>query len=119
MPVTWELRQYDREFFHKELDSFVPQKIFDAHAHLYRKSHWGRPTTMDAGPDPVTLEEFRSQMEWITPGRQTNGLFFGVGFHDGFNDSNEFVGEQIAKDRACYGHLLVSPKMDPEQMREE
>ena len=48
MKPTWEVRDYDREFFEKELDSFVPDKIFDAHAHLYRKSHWGRPTAVDS-----------------------------------------------------------------------
>ena len=77
MGVTWELREYDQEFFAKELNSFVPDKIFDAHAHLYQLSHWGRPTPMDHGPSEVTLEEFRRQMEWLTPGRQTTGLFLG------------------------------------------
>ena len=37
MKATWELRDYDREFFEKELDSFVPNRIFDAHAHLYER----------------------------------------------------------------------------------
>lgn len=36
MPITWELRDEDREFFHRELDSFVPGKVYDVHAHLWR-----------------------------------------------------------------------------------
>ena len=28
----------DRELFERELNSFVPLRIFDAHAHLYRTS---------------------------------------------------------------------------------
>src|SRR5690242_9003872 len=119
MPITWEVRDYDREFFEKELADFLPETIFDAHAHLYRKSHWGRPTPMDAGPDPVTLEEYRRQMQWIAAGRRFEGLFFGVGFHEGFQAANDFVAEEVARDRTCYGELLVPPAMDPEQMRSE
>ena len=119
MPTTWGVRDCDREFFERELSSFLPDKLFDAHAHLYRKSDWGRPTPMDAGPDPVTLEEYRRQMEWITPGRRVDGLFFGVGFHEGFQIANEFVAAEVARDNACYGQLLVPPAMDPEQMRAE
>jgi glutamate-1-semialdehyde 2,1-aminomutase len=119
MGVTWEVREYDQEFFAKELNSFVPEKMFDAHAHLYKLSHWGRPTSVDQGPSEVTLEEFRRQMEWLTPGRETAGLFFGVGFHEGFGASNQFVSEQVSKDSDCRGELLVPPSMDPEEMRQE
>jgi glutamate-1-semialdehyde 2,1-aminomutase len=117
--TTWELREEDRELFEKEIASFLPGHLFDAHAHLYRTSHWGRPGPTDAGPDPVTLDVYRAQMEWIAPRRRIDGLFFGVGFHEGFRASNEFVAAEIAKDKACYGHLLVPPSMDPEQVRDE
>src|SRR5712691_6584361 len=74
---------------------------------------------MDHGPNEVTLEEFRRQMEWLTPGRKTTGLFFGVGFHEGFKASNQFVSEQFSKDSNCRGEFLVPPSMDPEEMRQE
>ena len=119
MPITWEHRDCDQEFFDRELQSFLPSRLFDAHAHLYKKSHWGKPTAVDAGPDVIGLETYRSQMTWIAPGREITGLFFGVGFHEDFRDSNEFVAGEIAQDETCYGHLLVPPTMDPEQVREE
>lgn len=119
MPITWELRDYDLEFFDKEFRDFLPDKIFDSHAHLYRKSHWGRPTPLDAGPDVVGLEEYRRQMTWIAPDRKVTGLFFGVGFHQDFRISNEFVAREIAQDSSCYGHLLTPPTMDPELLRQE
>lgn len=117
--TKWELRDYDREFFAKHLDSFVPREIFDAHAHLYELSHWGRPTALDQGPDPATLDVFREQIEWITPGRQTSGLFFGVGFHAGSDESNDFVEREVAKDKTCFAHYLTPPTMDPEALREQ
>ena len=41
MPKTWEIRDYDREFFAKELDDFVPERMFDAHAHLFERARLG------------------------------------------------------------------------------
>ena len=117
--TNWEIRDYDREFFAKHLESFVPDRIFDAHAHLYELSHWSRPTALDHGPDPVTLEVFREQMDWITPGRPTSGLFFGAGFHAGFQASNDFVQKEVAKDSGSFAHYLVPPTMDPELLRQE
>lgn len=119
MPVTWELRDYDREFFSRELESFVPKEIFDAHAHLYRIGHWGRPTSLEHGPAVVSLEEFRRQIDWIMPGRRVTGLFFGVGFHEGFRASNEFVAAEVAQDPHSRGEMLVAPTMDPDEVRQE
>jgi len=118
MNLTWELRDYDREFFHRELDSFVPPKVFDAHAHLYRIGHWGYPHAVSAGPENVTLDEFNRQMEWIMPGREVTGLFFGVGFHDRYMESNEFVAQEALSRPGNFAEMLVSPELDPEQMRE-
>ena len=117
MPLTWELRECDQKFFERELDSFVPDKIFDAHAHLYRAPDWG-PNRI--GPQLVTLEEFRRHIDWITPGRQTTGLFFGAAFDDDrYRDCNAFVAKEIIKDPSCRGEMVVSPRMDAEEMRQE
>ncbi len=40
MPITWELREEDREFFARELDGFVHERIYDVHAHLYKYCFW-------------------------------------------------------------------------------
>ncbi|MCI0420200.1 MAG: hypothetical protein L0312_13410 [Acidobacteria bacterium] len=77
MSRTWECREYDRDFFAKELDSFIPDKIFDAHAHLYKLSHWGcdSASLFEKGPALVSFEEYQRQIEWLTPGRKTSGFF--------------------------------------------
>ena len=31
----WLARDHEMEFFRRELDSFVPDRIFDAHGHFY------------------------------------------------------------------------------------
>jgi predicted TIM-barrel fold metal-dependent hydrolase len=116
--ATWELRDYDESFFEKELNSFVPDDIFDAHAHLYRASDWGLNHPTDSGPSIVTMEEFQRQIDWVTPGRHTSGLFFGVAFNETFRDANTFVANEVAKDPASLSQMLVSPYLDPEEMRE-
>ena len=118
MAITWELRDYDREFFTKELDSFVPRRVFDAHAHLYRLEHWGYPHIVKAGPACVDLATFRKQIDWVMPGREVTGLFFGVGFHKDFMQCNEFMAQEIRPDSGSYCQMVVAPDLDAEQMRE-
>jgi predicted TIM-barrel fold metal-dependent hydrolase len=120
MPITWCLTDYDRDFFRRELESFVPDNVFDAHAHLYELSHWNSPETLKAGPATVSLETYREQIEWLTPGRKTTGLFFGVGFSElSRKISNEFVAREIGHDPRSRGLLVVCPQQDSEQVREE
>ncbi len=120
MKMTWEQRDYDLEFFHRELDSFVPDTIFDAHAHLYELWHWKVRTALAAGPESATMEVFQEQIQWITPGRETHGLFFGAGLHEGtYRASNEFLAGEAAKDPKSRGQLIVSPRQDPEEVRQE
>lgn len=119
--LTWELRQSDEEFFARELNSFVPEFLFDAHAHLYELSHTSIPRSLlEKGPHRVTLEEYRRQMEWLTPGRRVAGLFFGAGLNEQFySASNQFVSQEVAKDAESRGQLIVSPRQDCQQIRDE
>ena len=118
MTATWGLRDYDDQFFARELDSFVPDRVFDAHAHLYHIKHWERAQGAVSGPEVVTIEEFQRQIAWLMPRRKVTGLFFGVGFHAGFMESNHFVAEQVRPHSGNFSHMLVAPDMDPERVRE-
>ena len=40
----WIVTDADRALFDRELDSFVPPVIFDAHAHWYRADHFAAGT---------------------------------------------------------------------------
>jgi len=117
LQLTWELRDLDREFFKKELDGFVPDRVFDAHAHLYRSSDWGGPHPTERGPEVVSLETYHAQMEWLIPNRKIHGLFFGVAFHEGYAAANDFVSLEVAKDPVSRGEMLVPPYLDASAMR--
>ena len=120
MKLTWELTDLDREFFERELESFVPDRIFDVHAHLYELWQWKKPTILQGGPEKLPLERYQEEIQWITPGRETHALFFGGGLHpETYRVSNEYVAVQVAKDPDSRSLLIVSPHMDPEEVRQE
>ena len=54
MNGDWEILDSDRELFQRELQSFVPDRIFDAHCHLYERSQFQAdvPELVAAGPAP-------------------------------------------------------------------
>jgi glutamate-1-semialdehyde 2,1-aminomutase len=58
-------------------------------------------------------------MAWLIPRRRIHGLFFGVAFHDGHREANEFVSFEVAKDPLSRGELLTPPYLDAEAMRED
>jgi len=120
MGMTWELRDEDRETFARELDSFVPEKVYDVHAHLYRTEFWDDPITqVAAGPPDVTLEVYREQMQWLFPGREVHGIHLPLAFVADTGPGNQWVAEQMAKDSSARGHFLVRPTDDPEWVRQE
>ncbi|MBI3463545.1 MAG: hypothetical protein HY000_10880, partial [Planctomycetes bacterium] len=75
----WGVTEADRELFARELDSFVPRRIFDAHAHLYCTEHFPTasvPPLCKAGPQRVGMDAFQHSIGELIPGRETDGLFF-------------------------------------------
>ena len=89
--TTWEYREEDKEFFYRELDSFVPNKIFDAHCHLHESSHMEYvegsryPTKyrafrnlsplIEVAPHSMTLEEYHRHVDWLHRGREVHSRF--------------------------------------------
>ena len=119
--MDWDYVDLDREIFERELDAFVPLKIFDSHAHLYQKAHFKDPLDplLESGADTVGLEEYKARIAEIAPGRSISGLFFG--FPSASLDiaaANEFVSSEAKKDFQSRGQMVVHPGMDPEFVRE-
>ena len=68
--MDWIVEEQDRELFRRELDSFVPPRIFDAHAHLYETAHFAGdvPPLLRAGPALADHVTFRARMDELHPG---------------------------------------------------
>jgi hypothetical protein len=116
---AWEVLESDAELFRRELDSFVPDRIFDAHAHLYDIRHFSGepPALVRSGPPYAGLETFRRQMDLIHPGRQCSGLFFGFP-HLGIDieAANRFVAGEVATDPGSLAQMLIRPEMPAERV---
>lgn len=121
MPAsTWPINAADLEFFATELDSFLPNRIFDAHCHLYRTSDFENvPALAASGPAIVDWDCFLDHMEEIAPNRAHGALAFpfpATGLHS--EDANDFLADQLAQHDELRGAMIVTPEMDPEYIRE-
>jgi predicted TIM-barrel fold metal-dependent hydrolase len=116
----WPIRDEDREFFAREVDTFLPDRIFDAHCHLYRTADFGEavPPLAASGPPIAGWKCFIEHMEAITPQRRYSALAFPFPVRGlDAEAANDFVAAEAAAHRACIPQMLVTPWMDPEFIR--
>lgn len=116
----WEYTDWDQELFQRELDTFVPPKIFDAHAHLYDVRHFSDGTVPDflkAGPAIASFEEYQSRIQQITPARTTTGLFFGYPHSNiDVDGENQFVSTECLRSAGSSAQMLVPTRMPVDQI---
>lgn len=105
----------------RDLDSFLPDRIYDTHAHLFRAQFWpaGSPYSIADMPADITLEAYREQVGRILPNREIHGLHFPLAFVADTGPGNSWVAQEIAKDDQARGQFLVRPTDDPEWVRQE
>ncbi len=126
MPTVAHANEADRELFGRELDSFVPDVICDAHMHLWAKTQLP-PTGWEAfrqvEEDVIDLAAYRRRMAELLPGRRVAGGLILPGAVAATGEQllsqNELVATQVAADDGWRGAMLVSPEMDPEYVRSE
>jgi glutamate-1-semialdehyde 2,1-aminomutase len=118
----WVFTDWDRELFDRELNSFVPAQIFDAHAHWYRADHFPAeniPGLIKSGPPVAGSAEFDREMEPLIPNRTTEGLFFPYPHPQlDVDAANAFLYDQLLKRPGSRGQMLITPNQDPEFIRE-
>lgn len=115
-------REFDTEFFRRELDSFLPDRIFDAHVHLsrqWRAADAGAPCSRADQRESMSLEDYRRYVTWLHGDRPTDALLLGGVPNSDCPASNQFVADEVGKDANCAGHFLVRPSDDPEWVRQE
>ena len=110
----------DIEFFQRELESFLPDCIYDAHTHLWKSDliNWTLPGVEgDCG-----YAEYQRCMEDIHPGRTTHALFIPFITTEHREQSlvaNQWIAEQLTHDPKSRGLFFVKPEDDPEWIREQ
>ena len=111
----------DRTFFERELNSFVPERIFDAHVHLYRLRFFSEegPALARTFPE-MTMRTALRLLEGLTPARETDGLFFGFPHRSvDYEANNRFVAEEVKSRQRSRIQMLVVPTMTAEYIREQ
>lgn len=118
----WTVTDADRELFARELASFVPPRIFDAHAHLYDTAHFAAdkvPALCQAGPKQTGIRAYLDAIGELTPNRTIGGLFFPFPTTEvDTNAANEFLSQQMNDRPLSRGQMLVTPKMEVDFIRQ-
>ena len=110
----------DGEFFRRELEAFLPDRIYDAHAHMWRQD-WAS-FTLGPGIRDVGMAEYDRAIAEIHGGRPTETLFLSfvtLDHRDRIAEANAWTAAQIDGRPACRGHFFVTPQDDPEWVRDE
>ena len=114
------LTEADQVFFERELASFLPDRVFDAHTHL-----WSSELTsfeVKGLPPDIGYDEYVELMQDIHPGRVTRALFlpaFSTEKRDQIHIANEWNSRHTAVDPDCRGLFFIKPEDDPEWIRQE
>ncbi len=121
--TKWQQTEADRDLLDRTIRPFLPDRIFDAHAHLFRLDHYAPGTLPDhlaQAPAKLGIAEYRNLIEWLHPDKRTvGGLFFGLAFTGDRDGNNAFVAEQVKSDPNSRGQMIVAPDADAEFVRSE
>ena len=116
------VHEEDQLFFERELAQFLPDKIFDAHVHIWHPDFFKRP--FPETPEVFGYNQLDEMLGFIHRDRLQGALFLssinipGTLMRD-VAESNEWVSRQTSFDKKCRGLLFITPGDDPEWIRLE
>lgn len=117
-PYRWNYQKQDEEAIHA-LKSFLPEKIWDSHAHIYRVGdlNLDQEVLWNGGPEKVTVSVWQEQVSPLFPnGNLQGGLFFPAPLPKvDIAAANDFLIQQLDLHPNNCGLALVTPAMDPEK----
>lgn len=110
---NWTFMETDKEYV-KELEDFIPNEIFDIHAHIYKIDNLNLSGVdiFSEGPKNAGLKEWYEHIgRQVGKDRLKGGLFFPVPAENcDIEKSNDFLMEQIMTLPDSRGLILVSPQ---------
>ena len=112
------LTERDREIYERELASFVPDRVFDAHSHfIHPDFFWLDVNGIDG---PVGWEQFAHLQQLLYPARQLGALFLAYSTPDKPSAlSNQYTADEIRQSRYARGAMFVAPGDDPAFVHDE
>lgn len=119
---SYEVNERDREFFERELDRFVPPRIFDAHIHLGLRSdyHEMHRDLVANVPEVCDMATWREHMSWLAPGREVAGALVlpTTLAGDRMDAGNAFAATEAARDDLSGAAVMLHPAMSADELRE-
>lgn len=112
-------RLHDTEYFERELDSFVPDRIFDAHCHVWQKADEQIPPLM---PATVGHGEYVEVIRDIHRDRPTCAMFIPMPTttdDSAITAANAWTSQAAHAAPDFRGLFFVKPQHDPEWVRSE
>ena len=125
--MSVEIRDIDRRIWEEELESFLPSRIYDVHAHIYLREHCisefeeGRPgiNTHILNNAVFGHEAVQEVYARLLPAREVHSLYFGWVFEDvDFDAANQFAAEQASCDPLSTAFMLSPPSLTPDRLAE-
>ncbi|MBL4883162.1 MAG: amidohydrolase family protein [Planctomycetaceae bacterium] len=125
----FEIRDIDRRIWEQELDQFVPEKVFDAHSHIYKWDFNLDPEKNTGSMAKLVLPHFtevpferldRADV-LLMPGREVHRLSFPFPFSHpcDFDASNDYIANEMRQDEQSGALMLVHPGMSSEEIYEQ
>jgi glutamate-1-semialdehyde 2,1-aminomutase len=106
----------------KDVQGFLPDRIFDIHAHIYRVAdlNLSQANVLSEGPQEVTLDVWRERMgKQVGKLRLQGGLFFPVpAYSCDVEKLNEFLLTQLEKAPGSKGLAVISPESSRNKIAE-
>ncbi|MAT15532.1 MAG: hypothetical protein CMJ46_09725 [Planctomyces sp.] len=117
-PTPSLVREVDYEFYDREISDFLPDRIYDAHTHLYHADHYAY-----AGgnlPGEVGFDDYRELLDVLHPGRELSALFIPFPCaKEKAGSANEWIAKEQVKDKESRGLFFFHADDDPEWIRSE
>jgi Amidohydrolase len=111
---------FDREFWESEFESFVPDIVYDMHAHL-----WTERGQEHLGPAASILRtevDFAGLLNWsakVFPGRECHFLALGTPIPGVDRVSqNQWLTQEVAVDHASIAGMIVTPMTTQEELND-
>jgi predicted TIM-barrel fold metal-dependent hydrolase len=125
--TAWQFTDADHTFVERQVAPYLPDKIFDAHAHLFCHAHYpagAMPPSLAGTPAEIGINAYRAYIEWLHPNQRTvGGLFFGLAFRGDRAANDAYVAQEVRQGQAdgfaAYGQMLIAPEMDADYVRQQ
>ncbi|MDP6443863.1 MAG: amidohydrolase family protein [Pirellulaceae bacterium] len=113
-----EFTEHDQQIWEEELADFVPQRVFDAHIHMFNPRHMG-----DFDGRVWSYADLNVLQEWaerLYPGRETHFLVLGSPAPGiDVEGHNQWAIEQVQQDPQSRMNRLVTPSCHIEDIRRD